>query len=142
MEKCGSGFDGIAEKGLRELLGVENLEIIDFLADTYIFYRNLHLVGDSNDHTSAGCPVKLRDGEAVHIGGCRELARLLEGILSGRSVEDEEYFVWRIRYDPLHHFLDFRQLVHQANLIMETPGGINDDDIRSLRLGGGEVIVF
>ena len=57
-------------------------------------------------------------GKRRDIGGCGKLLRLLEGILTRRAVEDEKYFVWGVGNYLRHDTLDFRELVHQAHLVV------------------------
>ena len=70
---------------------VEHLQVFDFLSKTDVTDGNLELVADA-DHNTAFCrTVELGDGQVCDLGGLAELARLLDGVLARRAVEDEEH---------------------------------------------------
>ena len=60
-----------------------------------------------------------------------------EPVLAGRRVQDEEHVPGLARQAPLDDPADLRQLVHQLLLVLEPPGGVDEDGVEPARLGRG-----
>lgn len=125
----------LPEQGIHELFSSEYLQIINSLTQTDIFYGNPELIRDANYYAPLGGTIELGDGQRSHFRSCGELPGLLKGILSGGAIEYEEYFVRRIGHYFPHYILDFGELIHQINFVMQTSGGVDDYHIGVVRLG-------
>src|SRR5207253_4172355 len=68
-----------------------------------------------------------RDDEAGHRGGRRELTRLLDRVLPGGPVENEQHFVRRPLARAPGDADDLPELVHEVTLRVEATGGVGDD---------------
>lgn len=69
-------------------------------------------MGDADNDAALGRAVELRDGQRRDLRGLNELLGLLEGVLTGRAVQNEENFVRSPGHYFLHHVLNLGQLVH------------------------------
>lgn len=117
------------------MAGTEDLEVFDSFAQADVFYGYFKLVGDAEDDSAFGCAVELGDGHACDFGGFCELACLFEGVLACGAVEYEEYFVGGTFYDFVHDVSYLGELVHQADLVVEAAGGVDQDDVGVVGLG-------
>ena len=102
---------------------------MDFLADADVFDGYLELVGDTDDHAALGSAVQLGDGQRVDLRGGGELFGLFEGVLARGAVEDEQYFVRALGHELADDVLDLHELVHEVDFVVETAGGVDDDDL-------------
>src|SRR5690606_3435866 len=108
-----SGYRLLRKKGIDECTPIEHLEIVDLLSHSYIFYRNLELVGNANHNAPFGCSVEFGENQSGHFDAARKLFGLPDRVLTRGCIEHEKDLVGRI-FDLLaHHALDLRQLVHE-----------------------------
>src|SRR4029450_13856685 len=71
-----------------------------------------------------------------HLDGLAEEARLLEAVLAGGRVDDEQGLMWGA-FEPLRdHAPDLGELLHEVRLRVQAAGRVDDDDVASARLRG------
>ena len=56
-----------------------------------------------------------------------------KGVLPGGRVEDEEDVVRSLGIEAAEHSADLRQLVHEVRLVLEPPGGVDDQHVLAAR---------
>src|SRR5436189_43421 len=61
-----------------------------------------------------------------------EVPGLLQSVLPGRRVDDEQRLVRRPCELALDHAPHLRQFLHQVRLCVQSAGGIDDDDVASV----------
>src|SRR4051812_26908541 len=83
------------EQRLDEGVGIERTQILDALSDADVADRELHLVADPHDDAALRGPVELRQHDPGHADARVELLRLVQRVLPGRRVDDEQYLVRR-----------------------------------------------
>ena len=59
----------------------------------------------------------------------REFGRLRQRVLPDGRVEHEQHGVRRARVDLLHHAHDLFELGHQLGLVLQAPGGVDDQHV-------------
>ena len=72
---------------------------------------------------------------------CGELARLLQAVLAGGGVHDEEDFVRRAGDELCGGAAHFVELVHEAGFGVEAAGGVDDELGDVAGFGGAECVV-
>src|SRR3954471_7707853 len=115
------------DDGVDEGLGVEGSEVVRTLAEADELDRHAELALDGDDDAALGRAVELGQHDPRDVDGLREDLRLLEAVLAGGGVEDEEHLVDLALL--LDDALDLAELVHQADLVVQAAGGVDDDDV-------------
>jgi len=128
-------FISASEEAVDKFGFVEDLEVVNLFSHSDVPDGDFEFVGDGEDDAAFGCAIELGEGEGGDFGGFGELAGLLDCVLPGGGIEDEEYFVGRCGHDLLHDALDFGELVHEVDFVVEAAGGVDDDDVCFLRYG-------
>src|SRR6476469_4638653 len=121
-ERASSHDDGVDEG-----LGVEGGEVVGALAEADELDRHTELALDRDDDAALGGAVELGQDDARDVDRLGEDLGLLETVLPGRRVEDEEHLVDGALL--LDDALDLAELVHEADLVVEAAGGVDDDDV-------------
>src|SRR3954471_6538840 len=127
------------DDGVDEGLGVEGREVVGTLTEADELDRHTELALDRDDDAALGRAVELGQDDARHVDRLGEDLGLLQAVLPGRRVEDEEHLVDGALL--LDDALDLAELVHEADLVVEASGGVDDDDVDLLldaRLDGVE----
>src|SRR5581483_7756535 len=78
------------EQRLDELLGVEVDQVGGRLADAHQLDRDAELLLDGEDNPALGRAVELGQDHAGHVDGLPELLGLVEPVLAGRGVDDQQ----------------------------------------------------
>ncbi len=86
-------------------------------------------MGDSDGDPALGAAVELRQRDAGHTHSLSEQPCLLEAVLPRRRVDDEQRLVRRTLQLPFDDAPHLRQLLHQVRLGVQTPRGVDDDDV-------------
>ena len=117
------------KQALCERRGIEGLQIVQPLADADEFHGDLQVVFDREHHAAAGGAVQLGEHDAGKLGNAGEFARLVHGVLPGDRVQHQKHLAVRVRQLFIHHAEDLGELFHQMLFVVQTSGGIEDDDI-------------
>ena len=113
-----------------EPVGVEDLEGVGLLAGAQELDRDAGDGGDAERGAAAGVAVDLGQDEAGHRHGGDERLGDRDGLLAGHRVDDEQ------RLDRLDRVVDGGDLGHERLVDAEPAGGVEDDDVADLALGG------
>lgn len=70
-----------------------------------------------------------------------ERARLRQTVLSRRCIQHEHTAHIRFRELAVNHAAHLVQLIHQVLLVVQAAGGINNQQIRALCLGGLDAVI-
>ena len=124
-----------------EIVRVERAQVVETLADADQLHRQAELVGDRDGDPALRRAVELRQRDAGDAGGLAEEARLLEAVLAGGRVDDEERLVRGAFEAALDHAAHLRQLLHQVRLRVQAAGGVDDRDVLAARAGGLDGVV-
>ena len=95
--------------------------------------RQPELVRDRDGHAALGRAVELRQRDAGHAGRLAEQPRLLQAVLPGRRVDDEQRLVRRALEPALDHAPHLGELLHQVRLRVQAAGGVDDHDVPAPR---------
>ena len=79
---------------------VERPEVVDALADTDELHGKAELDGDRDRDTASRAPVQLRERDTRYADGVAEETRLLQAVLAGGRIDDEERLVRRAVETP------------------------------------------
>src|SRR5438477_7349430 len=112
-----------------KVVGVERPQVFKRFSDADELDREAQLVCDRDGDATLRAAVELRQRDARDADGFAEEARLLQAVLSGRRVDDEQRLVrcaFELSFDHPAHL---RQLLHQIRLRVETSGGVDDHDV-------------
>src|SRR3954464_8048811 len=109
----------LAEEGVDEGFGGELEEVAHFFAYAYEADWKVQLAGDSYGDAAFGGAVELGEDDPGGACGLCELAGLLEAILAGGGVHDEEDFVGRAGDELGGGTTHFVELVHEAGFGVE-----------------------
>ena len=119
----------LAEQRLDEPFRVKVLQIPDRLADADVAQRQMEGFADREHDAALGRPVELGQGDARDAERLVEEPRLGDGVLTGGRVKDEQHLV-RGLGEPLgDRALDLLDLLHEVDLRVQAPGGVDDDDV-------------
>jgi hypothetical protein len=94
--------------------------------------RQAILLGGGHQHAAARGAVQLghdQAGDARHI---LEDLDLLERVLPVGGIEHEDHIVRRLGVEAAQHAADLGQLVHQFALVVQAPGGVDDQHVGAL----------
>ena len=64
----------------------------------------------------------------------QQTGELLKSVLTCTTIKYQKYLMWSFRNNLLHDIFNFLQLVHQANLIMQTTSCINNNYVSTICL--------
>ena len=95
-------------------------------------------MGDGDDDAALGGAVELGEDDAGDVGGLGEEAGLLQAVLAGGGVDDEQRLVGRAGDEALGGAAHLVELLHQVGLGVEAAGGVDEEDAGGAGLGGGE----
>src|SRR6266571_3019350 len=102
-----------------KVVGIERPEIFQRFPDADELDRESQFVGDRDCDAAFCAAVELRQRHARDADGLAEEARLLQSVLSGGRVDDEQRFVRRAFELAFDHTAHLRQLLHQVRLSVE-----------------------
>src|SRR3954453_14818123 len=83
-----------------EVLGIERAQIVQSLADSDQLHRQPELVGDCDRDAALGRAVQRGERDSGHVDRLSEEPRLLQAVLSGGRIDDEQRLV-RGALEPL-----------------------------------------
>ena len=124
---------GLGHERPREVERVERAQVVEALADPDELHRQAELVGDRNGDTAFGRAVELRQRNASHGNGLREEPRLLERVLAGRRVDNQQRLVWGARARPAITRRTFASSSIRFVWVCKRPGGVDDHDVAPRR---------
>ncbi len=128
------------EEGIDETFRVEREQVVYFFADSDKADRQAQFARDGYDYASLGGAIQFGEHDAGHARSFGKFASLLETVLSGGGIEDQQNFVGRIgdhARGGAAHFFQFR---HQVGLGLQAAGGIDNYVIGLAGFGCGEGI--
>ena len=104
--------------------GVERRHVVGALAEPDELDRYAELALDLHHDAALGGPVELGEHDAGDVDDLAEDAGLDEAVLAGGGVEDEQHLGDRglLLDDPL----DLAELVHEAGLVLQAAGGVDE----------------
>ena len=129
------------EQGLHEFARRERGQVVLALADADEPDGQAELGGDGDGRAALGRPVDLGQEDPRQAGELQELARLGDGVLADRRVEDEQGFEAGLGELADDDPLDLLELVHEVGVGMDAARGVDEEDVALLgleRLGGVE----
>ena len=85
----------LIKQRIHELVRIEQLQVVDLLADADVFHRDAHLLADRDDDAPLGGAVELGEDDAGAAGRFGKMLRLADAVLAGRGVEHQQAFVRR-----------------------------------------------
>src|ERR1700735_1466727 len=127
----------LVEEGVDIGLGVEGNEVVDFFAGADETDGKIQFAGDGHDDAAFGGAVELGQDDAGDAGVAPEFAGLIEAVLPGSCVENQENIVRRAGDNFCGGAFHFVQLGHQIGFGVEAAGGVYDDDIGGTGARGG-----
>ena len=107
----------VGKERIDKFEAVEDLQLLNFFAYADIFHRNLELVGDTDDHTAFGGSIQFGDCQCVDFCGGGKLTGLLNGVLTGGSIQYQQHFVGCVRHKFADNILVF--MVHLKPLKLD-----------------------
>ena len=112
------------------------MQIVDAFADADEMDRQRKFVRQRHEHAAARGAVKFGHDETGDAGDLGEGLRLTERVLADGGVERQHHVMRRSLVELSDHADNFRQLLHQFFLVLQSAGGINHQNIgaRGLRL--------
>ena len=108
---------------------VERAEVIELLADAHELDGEAELVGDGDGDAALRRAVQLRQRDAGHADRVAEESRLLQAVLAGGRVDDQQGLVRRARQALLDHAAHLGELLHQVRLRVQSAGRVDDHDV-------------
>ena len=133
-----AGLESILKDGFDILARVEGQEILNLFADADELNRQAEFAGDGDDDATLGGAVELGENNAGRAGALGELARLLEAVLPGRGVNNQQHLMGRPRHFAAGDAAHLVELGHQVVFGVEPSGGVDDDEIVVALLGGSQ----
>ena len=119
----------LLKERLGEVVPVEGAEVFHFFAEADIGDRDAVLHGNGYGDAALGGTVELGQDEFVNTGGFFEYLCLLERVLTGGRVYNKDAAVRSAGMFAGDDLPDFVELVHQVAFGVQTPGGINKQNI-------------
>src|SRR5215469_6015417 len=110
-------------------LRIEGDKVVDLLAGPDEANGQIQFAGDCDDDAAFRGTVELGENDAGDSGVAPELARLVQAVLAGGGVEDEQYVMRSARHNLRGGALHFFELSHQVRFCVKASGGIDDDHI-------------
>src|SRR6267143_3254025 len=114
-----------------ELVRVELLEVRHLLAHAHVPDRDLERVADADDHAALGRPVQLGEDESGDAERLVELPRLLDRVLAGGRVDDQQHLVRRALLRLGESALQTLQLLHEICLGVQTRSEEHTSELQS-----------
>src|SRR3569833_2367017 len=128
LPTAGSDAEGsLTQEGIYERFGRELQQVAHFFAYAYEADGEVEFAGDGYGDAAFCGAVELGEDDAGGARGLGELARLLEAVLAGGGVHDEEDFVGRAGDELGGGAAHFIELVHEAGFGVEAAGGVDDE---------------
>ena len=84
------------EQGVDEPFGIEQLQVVDLLADADVLDRQAHLRRIATTTPPLAVPSSLASTMPVHFHRFVKMLRLADAVLAGRGVEHQQHFVRRV----------------------------------------------
>src|SRR6266849_6147702 len=125
----------LPEQGVHEGLRVEDLEVVDLLADPDQLDRYPQLLVDPDRDAALGGAVELGQHEAGEPDRLVEHARLLEPVLARGRFQHHEGFVGGAGHLAGQHALELGQLVHEVGLGVQAPRRVHQQHVHITRRG-------
>ncbi len=129
---------GLREEGIDEGLGIEGEDVFDFFADAGKADRKAEFVGDGDHDAAFGGAVELGKDDAGDTGGFGEEPGLLQTVLAGGGIDDEQGLVRRAGHLALGRATHLVELFHEVGFRVEAAGGIDEHEVGLAGFGGGE----
>ena len=129
------------KQSLRELFGVERLQIIRLLAEADEFDGQAEFLLDRHHHAAFARAVELGHDEAGERDGFVEFARLVQRIHAGAAVEYEQDFVRRAGQLLPDDAVELVQLLHEVVFGVQSARSVNEEVISLARLRGSDSVV-
>src|SRR3954467_10743154 len=104
------------EQILGEPLGIERLQVLQRFAEPDEANRQAELPAERRDGPTAGTAVQLGYDNTGRIDGLGKEPPLLNGVLSDRTVEDEQSLMRSAGEPPADHPVDLPKLIHESLL--------------------------
>ena len=123
----------VCEHRVDEGVGVEGFDVFGGFTHADELDGDVEGVLDGDDDAAFGGAVELGEKDAGHVDGLLEFLSLGDGGLAGGGIEDQQHFVGGVGNLPGDHVSDLGELLHEVPLIMQTPGGVDEQDIRTSR---------
>ena len=92
------------------------------------------VVRDRNRNATLGRPVEFRQYDPVDAGAIHEFTRLRHSVLTDGCVQDEQNLMRSTLDCARGHTTYLLELIHQVDTRMQTPRGVNEDDISAFCL--------
>ena len=131
----------LVEEGGDEGVAVEGDEVFELFAGAGVDDGEVEFGGDREDDAALGGAVEFGEDDAGAVGGFGEEAGLLEAVLSGGGVHDEEGLVGCAGDLFFGGAAHFTELFHEVGLGVEAAGGVDDEDLGGAGAGGGAGVV-
>ena len=117
-------------------MGVEGDEVVDFFAGADEADGQIQLAGDGHDDAAFRGAVELGQDDSGYAGVAPEFAGLIEAVLPGGGVENQENIVRRAGNNFGGGAFLFVQLGHQIGFRVQASGGVHDDHISGMGARG------
>src|SRR5580692_2898906 len=133
-------FLRLVEEGIDEGNGVEGDKVFELFSDADEVHWQAKYVGDGDDDATLGGAVEFSEHDAGDAGGLSEEARLLQAVLAGGGIDDEQHLMRRafnLARGGARHFVE---LLHKARPGVEAAGGVDEEDVGGAGFGGGESV--
>jgi hypothetical protein len=119
----------LAEERVRERLGVEWREVVGLLPQSDVPNGQAEIAADGERDAALGGAVELRQHDAGDAQRLVEDPRLRQRVLAAGRVDHQQHLVGRVRHQLRGGARDLLHLFHEVRLHVETPGGVDDDDV-------------
>jgi hypothetical protein len=117
---------------LGQQVRVERAQVVDGLANADGVDRQAILLGGGHQHAAARGAVQLGHDQARDARHILEDLDLLERVLPVGGIEHEDDIVRGLGVEAAQHAADLGQLVHQFALVVQAPGGVDDQHVGAL----------
>src|SRR5690606_38058481 len=115
-----------------EIGGVEQVQVVDALADPDCVDRQLEGFGEPDENAALCRSIQLGDDETGDGDHLAERLDLGMGVLADSGVEDQQHIVRRAFVLLADHAHDLLQLRHEVGLVVEATGGIDEENVVAL----------
>src|SRR3954470_976739 len=119
------------EQILGEPLGIEWFQIVQRFAQPDESDWQAELPAEGRDGPTAGTAVQLGYHNAGRMDGLSKELPLLNGVLSDRTIEDEQGLMRRAGEPSADHPVDLSKLIHETLLRVQSSRGVDDDRIQT-----------
>ena len=110
------GVAAVGEQGGDEAVDVEEVQVLDFLAQPDVLDGDVELLPDGNHHAAFRGAVELGQNDPRATGRLRKTFGLADPVLAGGGIQDEEHFVRCVGDELGDHAADLGELIHQVGL--------------------------